>query len=87
MFWGLFFYNKKGPCHVQEKETPQEKRERKANLDAHNLLIKKANKAKQIKGQKKWLREWTKAYRRAPSGIYKMWKHNKETSVFVVKNS
>ena len=87
MFWGLFSYDKKGPCHVQEKETPQEKRERKADLDARNSLIKKANKAKWIKEQKRWLREWTKAHRRAPSRIYKTWKHNKETGAFVVKNS
>jgi hypothetical protein len=46
MFWGSFSYNKKGPCHVWEKETPQEKRERKADLDARNSLIEKANRQK-----------------------------------------
>jgi hypothetical protein len=42
---------------VWEKETPQEKRERKADLDAYNSLIKKANKAKWEKEQRKWLRD------------------------------
>jgi hypothetical protein len=39
-------YNKKGPCHVWEKETPQEKRDRKVDLDARNALKEKADKQK-----------------------------------------
>jgi hypothetical protein len=46
MFWGSFSYDKKGPCHVWEKETPEEKRERKADLDARNQKNKKKNKKK-----------------------------------------
>ena len=46
MFWGAFSYNKKGPYHVWEKETTEEKRERKADLEARNSLIEKANKQK-----------------------------------------
>jgi hypothetical protein len=46
MFWEAFSFNKKGPCHVWEKETAEEKRERKANLDTRNSLIEKANKQK-----------------------------------------
>jgi hypothetical protein len=57
MFWGSFSFNKKGPCYVWEKETPQEKRDRKANLNARNSLIKKANKEKWEKEQRKWLRD------------------------------
>jgi transposase len=55
-------------------------------LEARNLLIEKANKAKWMKEQKRWLREWTKAHGRAPGGKRKTWKHNKETGAFVVKN-
>jgi hypothetical protein len=46
MFWGSFSYDKKGPCHVWEKKTPEEKRERKADLDARNQKNKKKNKKK-----------------------------------------
>jgi hypothetical protein len=44
MFWGAFSFNKKGPYYVWEKETIEEKRERKADLNARNSLIEKANK-------------------------------------------
>jgi hypothetical protein len=57
MFWGAFSFNKKGPCHVWEKETAEKKKERKANLDARNSLIEKANKQKWEKEQRKWLRD------------------------------
>jgi hypothetical protein len=52
MFWGSFSYNKKGPYHVWEKETLEEKRERKADLNAKNKKIKKKNKKKWEKEQK-----------------------------------
>jgi hypothetical protein len=39
MFWGASSYDKKGPCHVWEPETAQEKRDRKEDLDARNSLI------------------------------------------------
>ena len=71
MFWGSFSYDKKGPCHVWEKETPQEKRDRKADLDARNSLIEKANKQKWEKEQRRWLREWIKAHGRKPGGVKK----------------
>jgi hypothetical protein len=45
MFWGSFIYDKKGPYYVWEKETAQEKKEKKEDLDAKNALIEKANKA------------------------------------------
>ena len=86
MFWGAFSFNKKGPCHVWEKETAEEKRERKADLDARNSLIKKANKQKWEKEQRKWLRDWKKVHGRAPGGVRKVWKHNEKTGAFVMKN-
>ena len=86
MFWGSFSYDKKGPCHVWEKETPEEKRDCKADLDTRNLLIEKANKQKWEKEQRKWLRDWKKAHGRAPRGVRKVWKHNEKTGAFVVKN-
>jgi hypothetical protein len=46
MFWGSFLYDKKGLCHVWGKEIAQQKRERKADLDARNSLNEKANKQK-----------------------------------------
>ena len=53
MFWASFSYDKKGPCHVWEKETAQQKRERKADLEARNSLIEKANRQKWEKEQRK----------------------------------
>jgi hypothetical protein len=49
-------------------------------------LIEKANKQKWEKEQRKWLRDWTKAHGRKPSGMRKTWKHNEKTGAFVVKN-
>jgi hypothetical protein len=72
MFWGSFSYDKKGPCHVWEKETAQQKRERKADLDARNSLIEKANKQKWEKEQRKWLRDWIKVHSRKPGGARKI---------------
>ncbi len=46
MFWESFSYNKKGPCHVWEKEIIEEKKERKANLDARNKKNEKRDKRK-----------------------------------------
>jgi hypothetical protein len=46
LFWGSFTYDKKGPCHVWEKETAKEKKEMKEDLDARNSLYEKANKLK-----------------------------------------
>jgi hypothetical protein len=54
-----------------EKETAQQKRERKADLEARNSLIEKANRQKWEKEQRKWLRDWIKAYGRKPSGTRK----------------
>jgi transposase len=85
IFWGSFTYDKKGPCHIWEKETPQEKRDRKADLDARNSLIEKSNKQRWEKEQKKWLREWIKAYGRRPGRVRKVWVHNEKTGAFMVK--
>jgi hypothetical protein len=41
---------------VWEKETPEEKRERKADLDARNQKNEKKNKKKWEKEQKEWLK-------------------------------
>jgi hypothetical protein len=54
-------------------------------LDARNSLIKKANKQKWEKEQRKWMRDWIKAHGRKPGGVRKAWVHNEKTSVFVVK--
>ena len=72
MFWGSFSFDKKGPCHVWEPETPQEKKDRKADLNARNSLIKKANRQKWEKEQRKWLSDWKKAHGRAPRGVRKV---------------
>jgi transposase len=86
MFWGSFSYDKKGPCHVWEKETAKEKKERKADLDARNKKMEKNNKRKWEKEQKEWLRNWVKAHGRNPGGTRKIWKHDESTGAFVVKN-
>jgi hypothetical protein len=86
MFWGSFSYDKKGPCHVWEKESTQEKKDRKADLDARNKKCEAADKKRWKKQQKEWLEAWTKAHGRGPGGTRKTWKHNEETGAFVVKN-
>jgi hypothetical protein len=42
---------------VWEPETPQEKKDHKADLNTRNSLIKKANRQKWEKEQRKWLRD------------------------------
>jgi hypothetical protein len=54
-------------------------------LDTKNSLIEKANKQRWQKEQRKWLREWIKAYGRRPGGVRKVWVHNEKTGAFVVK--
>ena len=36
MFWGCFSYDKKGPCHIWDDETPAEKKEAKEWLEQRN---------------------------------------------------
>ena len=45
MFWGCFSYDKKGPCHVWEDETPKEKREAERWLEAQNKILEPICKA------------------------------------------
>jgi hypothetical protein len=42
----LFTYKKKGPCHIWEAKTTQEKRARKEDLDARNALRELEDKKK-----------------------------------------
>ena len=86
MFWGAFSYDKKGPCHVWEKETAQEKKDRKDDLNKRNSLREKANKQKWMKDQKKWLQEYVKTHSRKPGGTRKKWVHNKANRVYIIKN-
>jgi hypothetical protein len=86
MFWGAFSYDKKGPCHVWEAETAQEKRDRKDDLDRRNSLREHADKQKWMKAQKKWIQEYVKAHGRRPGGTRKKWVHNEENGAYVVKN-
>ena len=86
MFWGSFSYDKKGPCHVWEKETAEERKERKEDLDARNALIEAANKRKWQATQRAWLKDWIDKHdRRRPGGVRKTWKHTEENGAFVVK--
>ena len=39
MFWGCFSYDKKGPCHIWEKETAKEKKDADKALDDINATI------------------------------------------------
>jgi hypothetical protein len=50
MFWGCFMYKKKGPCHIWEAKTAQEKQARKEDLDARNAL-------REPEDRKKWEEE------------------------------
>jgi hypothetical protein len=43
MFWGSFYYYKKGPCHIWEIETAAKKKACKADLDARNIEVKVEN--------------------------------------------
>ena len=53
MFWGAFSYDKKGPCHVWQPETPKQKREATAAID-------KLNEEREPIFQKCWEREQEK---------------------------
>lgn len=39
MFWGCFSYDRKGPCHIWEDETPKEKREAEKWLEEKNAAL------------------------------------------------
>jgi hypothetical protein len=39
MFWGCFSYDKKGPCHIWEDETPGEKKEAEAWIKEQNKVL------------------------------------------------
>jgi hypothetical protein len=39
MFWGCFSYNKKGPCHIWEDETPKEKKAAEVWLKEKNTIL------------------------------------------------
>ena len=72
IFWGSFSYNKKGPCHVGEKEIIEEKKERKVDLDTRNKKNERRDKRKWEKEQREWIKEWIKAHGRKPGGVRKV---------------
>ena len=39
MFWGCFTYDKKGPCHIWQPETAQEKKQAEKDLEEWNALL------------------------------------------------
>jgi hypothetical protein len=39
MFWGCFTYDKKGPCHIWEPETAQEKKQAGKDIEEWNTLL------------------------------------------------
>jgi transposase len=45
MFWGCFSYDKKGPCHIWEDETPKEKKESEIWLEQQNKILEPICKA------------------------------------------
>ncbi len=50
----------------------EEKKERKADLDARNEKNEKRDKRKWEKEQREWAKEWTKAHGRKPGGVRKV---------------
>jgi hypothetical protein len=68
MFWGCFTYNKKGPCHIWEKETAQEKRERKEDLEARNREKEPKDRAKWERKEKEKYNVFVRKYSRRPGG-------------------
>lgn len=46
MFWGWLLYDKKGPCHIWERETVKEKREAELVIAAMNVEIEPTAKLK-----------------------------------------
>ena len=45
MFWGAFSYDRKGPCHVWEAETSQEKKQAEKDLQERNAELEPIMKA------------------------------------------
>ena len=75
MFWGSFSYDKKGPCHIWETETPKEKKEADAWLAEQNRILELICKAE-------WELETAmcrvRISRRMP-GMKPTWKFTKKT--------
>lgn len=86
MFWGCFTYDKKGPCHVWEKQSAADKIAMNKDLDARNKRIEVANKRKWQKTQREWLKKWIDDHDgRRPGGVRKKWVHNEDNGAFVVR--
>jgi hypothetical protein len=79
MFWGCFFYNKKGPCHVWEDETPKEKKTAEAWLEEKNTILEPICKAEwELENSMRRLQ-----IRRNMLGKKPIWKWNKAHSKLV----
>jgi len=82
MWWSCFSYDKKGPYHIWEDETPAEKKAMKKDLDARN-------EAKEPNDKLIW--EATQAIHRlhatrAQAGTRAKWVHNEENGAYIVKD-
>jgi hypothetical protein len=86
MFWGSFTYEKKGPCHIWEAETAQEKRARKEDLDARNALREPEDRKKWEEKQAEKMAAYIQKYGRRPGGKRAVWKHCEKTGAYEVRN-
>ena len=85
MFWACFTYDKKGPCHIYNPETIQEKRQARRRIDEMNELLEPTRRIEWelengiqrmalrnrpgIKPQWKWDQQHGKLARRSKRGI------------------
>ena len=81
MWWSYFSYDKKGPFHIWEEETPAEKKACQRDLKARNA-------ARHDKDKEEW--EMAQLIHRlhatrAQSGTRAQWKHTKENGAYVLK--
>jgi len=85
MFWGCFTYEKKGPCHIWEAETLQEKRIRKADLDTRNSAREEEDKRRWELKEKEKYDAFIRKHGRRPGGKRAIWRHTKGNGAYVVK--
>ena len=78
MWWSCFSYNEKGPYHIWEKETKEEKA-------ACKLDIKTRNKAKYEMDKRKWQDHWRSKHKETRNNPMPEFKHTPKWGLIEVK--
>jgi hypothetical protein len=83
MFWGLFLYDKKGPCHIWEDETLAEKAYCKKEFERRNALkLEDDQAAWQLKQDKEYTDYFKEKGKKKP-GIRPQFIHNEANGAYI----